>query len=142
MTTSPPPIRPMPVTIPAPGLAPSYMPKAASGESSRNGDEGSSTRSIRSRTGSLPRAACFAWAAGPPPAAASASRRSSSATAAALAARASCRRSDTVVVVTVAPPTSVIVRLGLAQSHLPGYDQLQNLARALANRQDLGVAVE
>ena len=52
--TSRPDTRPMPVTMPAPGASSSYMPAAASGESSRNGEPGSSSRSIRSRTGSLP----------------------------------------------------------------------------------------
>ena len=46
---------PIPVTIPAPGASPSCIPSAASGDSSRKAAPGSSRRSIRSRTGSLPR---------------------------------------------------------------------------------------
>ena len=38
----------------APGASPSYRPSAASGESSRNGESGSSSRCRRSRTSSLP----------------------------------------------------------------------------------------
>ena len=45
----------MPVTIPAPGASPSYRPSAACALSSRNALPGSISRSIRSRTGSLPR---------------------------------------------------------------------------------------
>ena len=41
MSTSRPETRPMPVTMPAPGASSSYMPQAASGESSRNGEPGS-----------------------------------------------------------------------------------------------------
>ena len=46
----------MPVMMPADGTSPSYMPCAASGDSSRNGVPGSSSRSTRSRGSSLPRA--------------------------------------------------------------------------------------
>src|SRR5213083_1707753 len=52
--TSRPETRPMPVTLPAPGASSSYMPKAASGEHSRNGEPASRTRAIRSRTRNLP----------------------------------------------------------------------------------------
>src|SRR5690348_6768463 len=62
--------RPMPVSRPAAGAAPSYMPCAASGESSRNGEPGSSSARMRSRDSSLPRAVCFSRALSPPPAAA------------------------------------------------------------------------
>ena len=55
------------MTIPAPGASPSYMPCAASGESSRNGAPGSSRRSTRSRGSSLPRDVCRARAFSPPP---------------------------------------------------------------------------
>ena len=55
MTQVVPSIRPMPVTMPAPGASSSYRPFAASGLSSRNAEPGSSRRSMRSRTGSLPR---------------------------------------------------------------------------------------
>ena len=47
--------RPMPVMMPAAWMSPSYMPFAASGDSSRNGEPGSSSRSTRSRGSSLPR---------------------------------------------------------------------------------------
>ena len=53
ITHSTPPTRPMPVTIPPPSG--SSVPQPAKGESSRNGESGSSSRSIRSRTSSLPR---------------------------------------------------------------------------------------
>ena len=46
---------PTPVTTPAPGASSSYSPVAASGLSSRKAEPGSRRRSIRSRTGSLPR---------------------------------------------------------------------------------------
>src|SRR5581483_3168638 len=46
----------------------SYMPYAASCESSRNGLPGSISMATRSRGRSLPRATCFARAASPPPA--------------------------------------------------------------------------
>lgn len=38
--------RPIPVTIPAAGTLPSYMPSAAKADSSRNGENGSSRASI------------------------------------------------------------------------------------------------
>ena len=60
ITTSVPLTLPMPVTMPAPGASSSYMPFAASGDSSRKAEPGSSNRSIRSRTGSLPRSRCRA----------------------------------------------------------------------------------
>ena len=56
IATSRPPTTPMPVTIPADGASPSYMSQAASGDSSRNGEPGSTRRSMRSRASSLPRA--------------------------------------------------------------------------------------
>ena len=51
----------------APGAAPSYMPSAASGATSRKGVSGSSSISTRSRGSNLPRATCLARAASPPP---------------------------------------------------------------------------
>ena len=45
---------PTPVTMPPAGTSSSYMPPAASGESSRNGVSGSRRRAMRSRTSSLP----------------------------------------------------------------------------------------
>src|SRR5215216_3745154 len=53
--TSCPETRPTPVSIPAAGTRPSYIPKAARGESSRKAVPGSSSNSVRSRTGSFPR---------------------------------------------------------------------------------------
>ena len=44
ISTSRPETRPMPVTSPAPGASSSYMSQAASGDSSRNGEPGSSSR--------------------------------------------------------------------------------------------------
>src|SRR6185295_10289110 len=55
MTHSRPITRPIPVMMPAAWISPSYMPLAASGESSRNGEPGSISRSTRSRGRSLPR---------------------------------------------------------------------------------------
>ena len=49
-------MRPMPVISPAPWMASSYMPLAASGESSRNGEPGSIRFITRSRGSNLPRA--------------------------------------------------------------------------------------
>src|SRR6185503_8946445 len=79
ITASRPSMRPMPVMMPAQGASPSYMPKAASCESSRNGDPGSRRARTRSRGGSFPRAACFFCACSPPPSATRATweRRSS-----------------------------------------------------------------
>ncbi len=57
----------MPVITPALGAASSYMPCAASGDSSRKGVPGSSSICTRSRGSSLPRAVCLARAASPPP---------------------------------------------------------------------------
>src|SRR5690242_10414719 len=71
--------------IPAPGASSSYMPKAASGESSRKGEPGSSRRRKRSRGSSLPRAVCFARAASSPPCAARSTLARQSATSAAIA---------------------------------------------------------
>src|SRR6266704_2060799 len=61
--------RPMPVMRPAPGAS-SYMQNAASCESSRKGEPGSSSRRRRSRGRSFPRATCFARAGSSPPCAA------------------------------------------------------------------------
>src|SRR5918911_1425623 len=49
ITHSRPSMRPMPVMIPAAWISPSYMPLAASGDSSRKGEPGSTSRSTRSR---------------------------------------------------------------------------------------------
>src|SRR4051794_746609 len=117
-TTSRPATRPTPVTIPAPGAAPSYRPWAASGESSRNGEPRSSSRSTRSRGSSLPRATWRSAARGPPPARASAScsRRSSTSArcAASLAAKAPPRR------LTALSSTTLIARTGLPSRHRRG----------------------
>ena len=56
ITHSRPETRPMPVMMPAPWMASSYMPLAASGDSSRNGVPGSISVITRSRGSSLPRA--------------------------------------------------------------------------------------
>src|SRR5690348_2161421 len=71
--TSQPLTRPMPVMSPAAGAASSYMPCAANGDSSRNGEPGSSRARMRSRGSSLPRATCFSRAFSPPPSAVRAS---------------------------------------------------------------------
>src|SRR5665647_3801807 len=55
ITHSRPSMRPMPVITPAPCTALSYMPLAASGDSSRNGEPGSIRFITRSRGNSLPR---------------------------------------------------------------------------------------
>ena len=57
----------MPVTMPALGASPSYMSHAASGDSSRNGEPGSISVSMRSRTGILPCSRCRATYFAPPP---------------------------------------------------------------------------
>src|SRR6266446_115505 len=62
--------RPMPVMRPAPGASSSYMPKAASCESSRKGEPGSSNRRRRSRGSNFPRARCLERADSSPPCAA------------------------------------------------------------------------
>src|SRR6266568_3834935 len=56
--------------MPAPGASSSYTPNAASWESSRNGEPGSSSRRKRSRGSNFPRATCFARAGSSPPCAA------------------------------------------------------------------------
>ena len=56
MMHSRPSTRPMPVISPAPWIASSYIPLAASGDSSRNGVPGSISCITRSRGSSLPRA--------------------------------------------------------------------------------------
>src|SRR6266478_3902225 len=70
--------------MPAPGASSSYTPNAASWESSRNGDPGSSSRRRRSRGSSFPRAACLARAASSPPCAARSILECRSATSAAI----------------------------------------------------------
>src|SRR5437763_14131025 len=47
-------MRPMPVTMPAAGTAPSYISYAAKAESSRKGEPGSSNTRMRSRASNLP----------------------------------------------------------------------------------------
>ena len=61
--------RPMPVMRPAPGSSSPYTPCAASAESSRNGEPGSSSAAMRSRASSLPALVCLSRAAALPPAA-------------------------------------------------------------------------
>ncbi len=66
ITHSVPSTTPMPVTTLPPTA--NSVPQAASGDSSRNGEPGSSSSSIRSRTSSLPRPRCRSVYLGPPPA--------------------------------------------------------------------------
>src|ERR1700722_12014895 len=85
ITHSRPATRPMPVISPAPWIASSYMPPAASGDNSRNGVPGSISVVTRSRGKNLPRARWRSRARGGPPSAAAARRVSSSATSARIA---------------------------------------------------------
>src|SRR6267143_5666934 len=78
-------MRPTPVMMPAPGASPSYTPNAASWESSRNGEPGSSSRRRRSRGRSFPRSRCLARAASSPPCAARSTLARRSATSVAIA---------------------------------------------------------
>ena len=104
-------IGPIPVTIPAPGAASSYIPSAASADSSRNEAPGSSRRSIRARAVSLPLASCLATASGPPPARARSRRCSSSATSV---------RIDAALVRKVSAPASTwLLRRGIAPPRRP-----------------------
>src|ERR1700681_517791 len=73
--------------MPADAMAPSYMPKAASCENSRNGEPESTSARIRSRGSSFPRATCFADAVLPPPSSTVATFTRKSATSAAIASR-------------------------------------------------------
>ena len=84
ITHSRPSTTPIPVTIPADGACPSYSSHAARAFSSRNAVPGSTSRSMRSRAGSLPRERCRSTDASPPPAATSAVRSRSSATSASM----------------------------------------------------------
>src|SRR5580704_9848988 len=86
MTHSRPATRPTPVMMPAPWMASSYIPLAASGDSSRNGVPGSISVITRSRGNNLPRARWRSRACGDPPSAALARCASSSATSARMAA--------------------------------------------------------
>ena len=86
MTAGRPWIVPTPVTMLAPGEAPSYISHAARVESSRNAVPGSISASTRSRAINLPRPACRARAFSPPPPCTIAVRARSSATCAAMAA--------------------------------------------------------
>jgi hypothetical protein len=56
---------PMPVATLAPTAK--SLPRAASADSSRNGESSSNNNSIRSRTGSLPQLRCRSTYLGPPP---------------------------------------------------------------------------
>ena len=71
-------VQPTPAIMPAACTSPSYMPKAASGAISRNGEPGSSNDSTRWRGAILPRATWRARAASGPPSAAAARRSSNS----------------------------------------------------------------
>ncbi len=85
ITHSTPSMTPMPVTSPAPtGYS---LPQAASGESSRNGESGSTSSSMRSRGSNLPRARWRSTYLGPPPASAPACSASSAASRSSIAAR-------------------------------------------------------
>src|SRR5712691_7924733 len=75
----------MPVMMPAPGASSSYMPRAASCESSRKGEPGSSNRRRRSRGSNFPRARCLERADSSPPCAARSTLARRSATSAASA---------------------------------------------------------
>ncbi len=61
--------RPIPVMMPAQGTSSSYMPQAASCDSSRKGEPVSISVRTRSRGSSLPRFRCRARAVSPPPSA-------------------------------------------------------------------------
>src|SRR5215468_1457963 len=67
MAHSTPLTRPTPVMTPEPGASLSYMSSAASGDSSRNGEPGSSSARTRSRGRSLPRETWRLRASSPPP---------------------------------------------------------------------------
>src|ERR1043165_6077369 len=86
MTHSRPEMRPMPVMMPAPWIASSYLPVGAGGDNARSGAPGSISRSTRSRGSNLPRAAWRSRARCGPPSAASARLSSSSFTSARMAA--------------------------------------------------------
>mmetsp|Transcript_7484 Transcript_7484/g.26197 ORF Transcript_7484/g.26197 Transcript_7484/m.26197 type:complete len:216 (-) Transcript_7484:1821-2468(-) len=77
--TARPPTGPTAVTIPADGTSPPYIPKAASGDSSRTSAPASQMCAIRSRGSLLPRSRCREMARSRPPLAASAMHKSSSA---------------------------------------------------------------
>src|SRR3954468_17186425 len=79
-TTWRPATTPIPVTIPALGASPSYTSHAARAFSSRKAVSGSTSRSIRSRAVSLPRARWRSTARSPPPRATNAVRSRSSST--------------------------------------------------------------
>ena len=82
---------PLTAPIPMTRLAPTWnsLPQAASGLSSRNGESGSSSSSMRSRGVILPRAWCRSTYLGPPPASALASSTSISSSLAVIALAAS-----------------------------------------------------
>jgi len=85
ITHSVPSTTPIPVTTLPPTV--NSVPQAASGDSSRNGEPGSSSSSIRSRASSLPRARCRSVYFGPPPAIALACSAAISASLASMASR-------------------------------------------------------
>src|SRR5436190_933803 len=85
MTHSVPLTRPIPVMIPAPGASSSYVPNAASGDSSRNAVPASIKRSTRSRGSSLPELAACGGAPSTASSSPSTAASSSSPTAAATA---------------------------------------------------------
>src|ERR1700733_4535338 len=80
---------PMPAAVLAPTL--NALPQAARGLSSRNGESGSTSSSMRSRAVSLPRAWCRSTYFGPPPSSASLSAASISSSLKAAAAAASLK---------------------------------------------------
>src|ERR671931_7514 len=86
-THSRPSTTPMPVTMPAAGGCPPYMSHAARAVSSRKALSGSTSRSIRSRAVSFPRARCRSSARSSPPRVTSAVRSRSSATSASMRSR-------------------------------------------------------
>ena len=89
----------MPVMMPAPWMASSYMPLAASGESSRNGEPGSISRITRSRGRSFPRDTWRSRRAAGPPSAACARRLRNSSTSAPMRAALARNSSDCVSIV-------------------------------------------
>src|SRR5690242_10487744 len=137
--TSRPATRPIPVTIPAPGASPSYIPCAASGESSRNGEPGSRRASIRSRTNIF---FCSAWRSRPdPPCRAFAISALSSVTRASAAAARS--RNSAEAVSTFDSRTSISPRDGFAGPSTPhpfrGFlpDEVDERLRRSSRQEDL-----
>ena len=127
ITHSRPSTTPMPVTIPALGAPPSYSSQAASAFSSRKAVPGSTSRSTRSRAGSLPRERCRSVAFSPPPRATCAVRSRSSATSSAIR---SCRSANS-----PASRSSCEVRTATRWS-LTGASARQAIDRAVTNRRE------